>query len=228
VLPAKVETGRGLALSNGWVSRDSATGPSGVGLKIQFTGMVLLGASVLVPSSQAQGTQPINADTAGHEVEFFGGAGIAVDGFYPGRALGNAGVRYGWMLTDRHGHRFFSNRFEYAVALAPVFVLGQPGGTAYGFNFDAVTLKWNFAPHGHIAPFVEIEGGAVVTNRVDISDNSKFNFVPAGTIGVRLLHGKYFWSIGARWLHVSDANLTPVNPGENTVGFRIGFGRWLK
>jgi hypothetical protein len=170
----------------------------------------------------------VNADTAAHEIEVFAGGGIELDGFNPGYGVWNAGVRFGWLLTDRHSDHFYSNRFEFAVEVAPLFVVYQSTGTAYGFNFYAFVLKWNFAPHHRVAPFFEMAGGAVVTNREVPEGVNKFNFTPTGTLGVRILQGKYSWSIGARWLHISDAGMTQLNPGNDTIGVRVSFSRFMK
>lgn len=176
-------------------------------------------------SSSASG---LDFDTAGHEVEIFAGSGVGIDGFSGGNPFINAGIRYGWLLTDRHSDRFFSNRFEFAVEVAPLFVAWQPGGAAYGFNFYAFALKWNFTPHGNIAPYFEMAGGAVVTNKNIPPGVNNFNFTPTASAGIRVLHGKYAWSIGFRWLHISDAGITQLNPGDDTVGFRVSLNRWLK
>ena len=179
-------------------------------------------------SSSAPSQNPINLDNAGHEVEVFYGAGIGLDGFSLGNPFMNAGVRFGWMLTDRHSEGFFGNRFEFAVEIAPLFVAYQPGGAAFGFNFYGFILKWNFTPHGRIEPYFEMAGGAVVTNKDIPPGVYYFNFTPTATAGVRILRGKYAWSIGFRWLHISDAGITYLNPGDDTIGIRISFSRWLK
>jgi hypothetical protein len=191
-----------------------------------------------VPGSSPQSAQPSgtssstapepNFDTAGHEVEIFAGSGIGLDGFSRGNPMMNAGARFGWMLTDRKSNRFFSNRFEFAVEVAPLFIAWQPGGAAYGFNFYAFALKWNFTPHGRVAPYFEMAGGAVITNKDIPPGVNSFNFTPTADAGVRILHGKYAWSIGFRWLHISDAGITQLNPGDDTIGVRIGFNRWLR
>ena len=140
----------------------------------------------------------------------------------------NAGARFGWLLTDRHSNRFYRGRFEFGFEFDPLFVVRQQGGAAYGFDFYAFVLKWNFTPHGHIAPYFEFAGGGVITNKDVPPGVSTFNFTPTASAGIRILRGKYAWSIGFRWLHISDAGITYPNPGEDTVGFRIGLNRWLK
>lgn len=161
-------------------------------------------------------------------MELFIGSGVGIDGFSSGNPIMNAGARYGWLLTDRKSERFYSNRFEFAVELAPLFVAWQPGGPAYGFNFYAFVLKWNFKPQGRIEPYFEIAGGAVITNKQIPPGVNSFNFTPTASAGIRILRGKYAWSIGFRWLHISDAGITQLNPGDDTIGIRIGFSRWLK
>jgi lipid A 3-O-deacylase len=144
-----------------------------------------------------------------------------------GNSIWTVGARYGWVLTDAHGPGLLRGRFEYAVDALPVLVAFQPGGKAYGIGFNPWIMKWNFVTRGRISPYIELGGGLVITTRQVPLGAGTFNFTPSGAIGVNLLRGKYHWSIDFRYFHVSNAQITPFNPGTDTFGFRLGFGEFV-
>jgi len=165
----------------------------------------------------------------GHEWEIWTGAGgdpIGTPKITLGNGLWTAGARYGWILTDAHGPGVLRGRFEYAVDAVPVLVVFQPGGAAYGIGVNPWIMKWNFVARGRVSPYIEIGGGLVFTTRQMPLGANKFNFSPTGAIGVNLLRGKYHWSVEFRYLHISDAQITAFNPGTDTFGFRVGFGKF--
>jgi Lipid A 3-O-deacylase (PagL) len=179
------------------------------------------------------GAGPIDRDARcrerGHEWEIWTGAGgdpIGTPKITLGNGLWTAGARYGWILTDAHGPGVLRGRFEYAVDAVPVLVVFQPGGAAYGIGVNPWIMKWNFVARGRVSPYIEIGGGLVFTTRQVPLGANKFNFSPTGAIGVNLLRGKYHWSVEFRYLHISDAQITAFNPGTDTFGFRVGFGKF--
>jgi hypothetical protein len=166
----------------------------------------------------------------GHEWEVWTGAGgdpIGTPKVTLGNGIWNAGVRYGWILTDAHGPGLLRGRFEYAVDALPVVMVFQPGGKAYGFGFNPWVMKWNFETHRRISPYIEVGGGLLLSTRQIPLGADTFNFTPSGAIGVNILRGKYHWSIDFRYFHISDAQITPFNPGTDTFGFRFGFGEFV-
>jgi hypothetical protein len=166
----------------------------------------------------------------GHEWEVWTGAGgdpIGTPKVTLGNGIWNAGVRYGWILTDAHGPGLLRGRFEYAVDALPVVMVFQPGGKAYGFGFNPWVMKWNFETHRRISPYIEVGGGLLLSTRQIPLGADTFNFTPSGAIGVNILRGKYHWSIDFRYFHISDAQITPFNPGTDTFGFRLGFGEFV-
>src|SRR5579871_784053 len=84
-------------------------------------------------------------EDGGHEVEVWTGGGYSVPGGTSNTGMWNVGGSFGWILTRPHGPSFLKGRFEYAVDVVPLFVVFQPGNTAYGAGFDPLNLKWNFA-----------------------------------------------------------------------------------
>ncbi len=194
---------------------------------LTFFVLLTLGAPAILGQSAPL---PVGADQGperGHEWEIWTGAGgdpIGTPKVTLGNSIWTVGARYGWVLTDAHGPGLLRGRFEYAVDALPVVMVFQPGGPAYGFGFNPWIMKWNFEPRRRISPYIEVGGGLLITTRQVPLGANNFNFTPSGAIGVNLLRGKYHWSIDFRYFHVSDAQITPFNPGTDTFGFRVGFG----
>lgn len=191
----------------------------------------LLSLSARAALAQSTATQDVDdqGPERGHEWEIWTGAGgdpIGTPKVTLGNGLWTAGVRYGWILTDAHGLGVLRGRFEYAVDAVPALVVFQPGGAAYGVGVNPWIMKWNFVTRGRVSPYIEIGGGLVISTRQIPLGENKFNFSPTGAIGVNFLRGKYHWSVDFRYLHISDAQITSFNPGTDTFGVRVGFGKY--
>jgi Lipid A 3-O-deacylase (PagL) len=162
------------------------------------------------------------------EFQVWTGGGPSVPGGTSHNGVWNAGVRYGWVLTRPHGPFFLKGRFEYAVDVVPLFVVVQKTNTAYGGGVNPLGLKWDFATRGKVAPYLELGGGTLFTNKNVPPGTSAINFTPSGAFGFHFL-GKYAWSVEARYLHISNAGLSTPNPGINTFQVRLGIGKfWHK
>ena len=165
-------------------------------------------------------------EDGGHELEVWTGGGHSVPGGTKDTNEWNAGVRYGWILTEPHLPGFLSGRFELAVDAVPAFVVFQRANTAYGAGVNPVGFKWIFATRGHIAPFLELNGGVLFTDHQVPKGTSTINFTPGAAFGTYFL-GEHAWSIDVRYLHISNAGLTVPNPGVNSVQVRLGFGKFF-
>jgi lipid A 3-O-deacylase len=164
----------------------------------------------------------------GRDLQIWTGGGHGTNGSQSGDGVFNIGARYGWILTDVHGPSFLRGRFEYAVDVVPIFLVMQTTNTAYGFGVDPFALKWNFASHGSVVPYVEIGGGALFTNVKVPEGTSHVNFTPTGAFGVHFLRGKYNCSAEIRYMHISNAGISRPNPGINTIQVRLGLGRFTQ
>jgi len=162
------------------------------------------------------------------EVQEWTSAGHSVSGGRGNTGIWNAGLRYGWVLTEPHGPEFLAGRFEYAVDAVPVYLIFQPSSTVYGVCLNPLNLKWNFATRGHVRPYLELSGGTLFTTQKVPRATSKINFTPSAAFGTHFLGEKYAWAIEARYLHISNAGLGDFNPGINTFEVRLGVGRFRK
>jgi hypothetical protein len=162
----------------------------------------------------------------GHEIEEWTGGGRSVTGGAGNTSVWNAGVRYGWILTDPHGPSFLKGRFELAVDAVPAFVVFQTANTAYGAGVNPVVVKWIFATRGKVAPYIEMNSGALLTTHEVPTGTSVFNFASGGAFGCYFF-GKRRWSLEARYMHISNGSLVVPNPGVNTVQVRLGLGKFF-
>jgi lipid A 3-O-deacylase len=183
---------------------------------------VALAMMAFAPGGRAQS----GPEAGGHELQLWTGGGHGLNGGTSDTGVWNLGVRYGWVLTDPVGPGFLRGRFEYAVDVVPVFLVFQRTGTAYGFGLNPFALKWNFATHRNVAPYVDLDGGPLFTNNQTPPGTSRVNFTTSGALGVHFLQRKYNWSAEVRYMHISNAGLATPNPGINTIQVRLGFGRF--
>lgn len=180
-------------------------------------GLILLAGG---PSLRAQA----GPEEGGHEFQIWTAGGYGVKGVASHTGVWTVGARFGWVLTAPHGPGFLRGRFEYAVDAVPVFWLFQPASTAYGAAINPLALKWDFDTHRRIVPYAELEGGALFTNIQAPPGTSRVNFTSAGALGIHILGERFNWSADVRFMHISNAGISSVNPGINTVQLRLGVG----
>ena len=190
-------------------------------LKVLF---LIVTLSMLLPATLAVAQD--GPEYGGHELSVWTGGGHSVAGGTSNTGEWNAGVRYGWIVTDEHLPGFLKGQFELAVDAVPAFVVFQPANTAYGAALDPVDFRWIFARHGHVAPYIELSGGVLFTTHDVPSGTSTINFTPGTAFGFYVF-GEHAWSVDVRYLHISNAGLTVPNPGINTVQVRLGFGKFF-
>jgi len=93
-------------------------------------------------------------------------------------------------------------------------------------SFNPFGLKWNFERHGRLSPYLELEWGAVHRpQRSRLHQQSKLHAL--GALGTHILARNIIGSLELRYLHISNAGLARINPGLNTLEFRLGVGKFF-
>lgn len=192
--------------------------------KMKLLSTLFLAAILCAPAAFSQA----RPEEGGHELQVWSGGGYSSWGGITNTGVWTTGARFGWILTNPHGPSVLRGRFEFAVDVIPAFVVFQPKNTAYGASFDPVVLKWDFESDRRIVPYVEIAGGVLFTNQTVPSGVSRVNFTPQAAVGLHFLSRRFNWNVEVRYLHISDAGLTTLNPGINTIEGRIGFGLFTR
>jgi hypothetical protein len=107
-------------------------------------------------------------------------------------------------------------------------ILVRRDQTVYGAGFNPLLGKWNFTGRGRFAPYVELGGGLLFTTSDVPAFSSNVNFTPQLAIGTRFFtRERRSVSIDARYVHISNAGLSSLNPGINTVQFSLGY-HWFR
>lgn len=167
--------------------------------------------------------------TGAYELQFWsaGGDGLRIAPSNPNGSFWNIGLRFGYILTGEHGPGPLRGRFEYVADVIPVIHFHFPGQTAWGGGIVPIGMKWDFVTRHRIAPYVELNGGGIITNHDVPQGGSMFNFTASSSVGVHVLHGRFNWSAEVRLYHVSNAGLAE-NPSFNTIGLAVGFGTFSR
>jgi hypothetical protein len=140
-----------------------------------------------------------------------------------------AGVFLGKELTGEAGKGWRRGRLEYGFSVFPLFRQFR-AESIYGGGFEPVILRWNSSLHtSHMAPYIELAGGAVRTNtNFPAGDTSDFNFTARGGGGIQLFtKSRQFVDIGCRWSHISNANLGTRNTEFNGIQISVGY-HWTR
>ena len=173
-----------------------------------------------VPTVRGQ-TGPVEG---GHELQVWTSGGHGINGSQSGDGIWNVGLRYGLILTAPHGPGFLRGRLEYAVDAVPVFLVVQKTNTAYGAGVNPFAFKWALDTRKSVVPYLELGGGTLFTNTKVPEGTSRINFTTSGALGLHFLRNKHNISAEVRFMHISNAGLSTLNPGINTIQFRLGFG----
>lgn len=196
-----------------------------------FVTLIVIGISG-VASAQA-GLEPGST-----EIQIWTAGGHSVPGGRGDTGIWNAGLRYGWILTGPHGPGFLKGSFEYAIDAVPVYLIFQRRNTAYGAGVNPFNLKWVFQERGPLIPYLELGGGVLFTTKNvprgilflpngSVEGTSKINFTPSAAFGIHIQR-RLTWTLEARYLHISNAGLSRLNPGVNTFEVHLGIGKFRK
>jgi hypothetical protein len=170
----------------------------------------------------------VGPQEGGSEIQIWTAGGHSVSGGRGNTGIFDVGLRYGWVLLDSHGPSFLRGRFEYAIDAVPMYLIFQPRNTAYGIGVNPLNLKWNFDRRGRVVPYAELSGGLLFTTHDVPAGTSSTNFTPSAAFGFHYLGDRFAWTLEGRYLHISDAGLSRLNPGVNTFEIRIGVGKFRK
>lgn len=181
---------------------------------------MLFGQDFISPV-QAKGTKDVELWTGAVAAQHDGSTTFNTD-------IWMAGARFGHVLTGPHGSGWLRGTLQWDFDVIPIFVVTNLQ-TAYGAEFDPISLRWNFNHKGRTAPYFEMAGGAVLTTaKVPIGDTSKINFVPKVGFGWQFFrHGQRSIDVGIDAWHLSNARTAPRNPSANGILITIGY-HWFK
>ena len=98
----------------------------------------------------------------------------------------------------------------------------------YGSGISPVGFQWDFLPLKRIQPFFSTNGGMVYFSDVVLSpQGSQFMYTMDYGAGINFFrHGNQALTIGYRYQHLSNANISLHNPGTDANTFYVGISRF--
>jgi|SRR5579862_6698768 len=159
----------------------------------------------------------------------FGAWGAEAVGKTTGQAFGETQITMAAVHVGRVFHRAsldsgHRRTWEYTAELTPLLLITRTQH-AYGGGFAPVGVKVNFAPRGRYRPYLEFNGGAMLTQKnVPPGRTSSFNFTAALGPGITVpVTSTSALSFAIRAWHLSNAGIGHFNPSYNTVQFVVGY-----
>jgi Lipid A 3-O-deacylase (PagL) len=99
---------------------------------------------------------------------------------------------------------------------------------AYGSGLSPAGFQADFFPSKRVQPFLSTDGGAIYfTERVLSPEGSRFMFTVDFGTGINIFRkDRQAVTIGYRYQHLSNANISQHNPGTDTNTFYVGVSRF--
>jgi hypothetical protein len=132
-------------------------------------------------------------------------------------------LSWGRVLSGPLGPGMLRGRFAWVIEAVPIFAQYSPDDVV-GFGVTPLTWRWDFDPHGKVAPFAEIGGGFLFTNHPVPAETTSANFTAHGTFGLRyFFRSRQSLAVSYVFHHISNGNRLEQNPGVNAHGLQVGF-----
>jgi hypothetical protein len=153
------------------------------------------------------------------------------DGYPTARRFGAAGNQrwsihggIGTEFDDNNDQGFLGVGYSYFIADGLSldlelngWIFNQAIEDAIGLNFN-VLFRWHFLMDRHWSLYLDGGAGLLVSDQDVPANGSSFNFTPQIGVGASFdIGGDLRLMAGARWHHISNANLYDQNPGRDTI-----------
>ncbi|MBD1910348.1 acyloxyacyl hydrolase [Leptolyngbya sp. FACHB-16] len=98
----------------------------------------------------------------------------------------------------------------------------QPGDDALGLNLAAI-LRWDFIRQQNWSLYIDGGAGLIGTTDSVPSDGTRYNFTPQAGGGATIrLNERNRLMVGIRWHHISNADTSDSNPGQDLIFGYVG------
>jgi hypothetical protein len=185
---------------------------------------------------------PYTLKKGDNELGFWGGGSFAASTIFGGLHADEARGRKYFIAAFRYGRTFAANNsvaWQYTLDAIPVAlatgdivqvttvgpVTTFRRETAYGGGLIPLGLQLDFANGSRVHPFIHVNGGGLIFNKpVPLPDAGRFAFVGEAGAGVRIFTSeRRAATIGVRFHHISNGNLSGSNRGLNQFVIYAGF-----
>ena len=151
------------------------------------------------------------------------GVGVAhgIGGGLADRKFLNLGARYGRIVTNPVGPLFLKGDMELGVEVHPMLLMFQ-NPTTYGLSFTLL-FRHYLAPKSKVKPFFTLGAGALYSVDPIPVASTRVNFATAAGLGIiGFLEPRLALSFEYRIHHISNAEISDVNPGINSSYIQFG------
>lgn len=159
------------------------------------------------------------------------GRKLAMANFRIGRVLGTKkGITYTYLFGFTPLVTAFGNEIKNPDYVSYKHTPNEPRTirkTSYGAGVSPANFRFCFRPRSRIKPFLQVGAGVLIFNKsMPLPESRKLQFT--GDFGGGLqIHttGNNVMTLGYRYFHISNGNLTPkvYNVGYNAQTFYIGY-----
>ena len=160
----------------------------------------------------------------------------------------NASVRFGKVVSSRHGRGRLGARLEFASEFTPFWQAVYPkqqlvfhvprgtetdpnfGYTTRGVSLTPVEFRLDLVEHSSFTPWVQIACGVLWTTRdFPTIHTSSVNFAPQLGVGSHFFTRKHqSIDLAVNAVHISNGDTADNNPGVNvSVQASIGYSWWF-
>src|SRR5579871_1840879 len=188
-----------------------------------------IAVSLLLLPSRAMAQWASNPALGEQQLWDFGAWGAEAVGKENGQAFGETQITMAGLHVGRVFHRAslesgHRRTWEYTMELTPLFLVTRIE-RAYGGGFAPLGVRVNFAPRGRYRPYLEFNGGGMITQKnVPPGRTASFNFTAALGPGITIpVTSTTALSFAIRAWHLSNAGTGYFNPSFNTVQFVVGY-----
>lgn len=125
---------------------------------------------------------------------------------------------------------------SYTGEVLPAAILFEPGQylpqfsaahAAYGFGIAPLGFTFDFGRSHQVFPFIETDEGIIASSEpipINVPGATGLNFLIDLGAGIRIkIAERHAISLGYKFLHISNAFTSPVNPGVDNNVFYAGF-----
>lgn len=142
-------------------------------------------------------------------------------------------VRYSYLFSE---HRQWTMRYSPELTALAMLDEPVPGATnpellrkrTYGSGLSPVGFQSDFLPSRRVQPFLSTDGGFIYfTDRVLSPEGSRFMYTIDFGCGINIFRKpRQAVSIGYRYQHLSNANISEHNPGMDASTFYVAVSRF--
>lgn len=133
-----------------------------------------------------------------------------------GRTFAMTSLTWGQIMLSPRGPSLVRGQLEWGFEIMPLMVMRQTN-TTRAFGGSPIFFRWRMQERRRIAPYTEINGGAIYSNHEIPEHISRFNFTAQAGAGLLLrVTAGHSLVLGYRLHHISNGGIGPSTRSVNS------------